>query len=158
MWDPRAHILPTVVLMAKTRLWCKYCNRSDFASQSGLNYHLNHGKCQDAYTKDLLGSPTRTHGPSLEQPDVDDEGAEEFIVPEPPHKETGPSFLEDHEVMQVDLDFLRQNIGGDFDSDSDPDSEVTDNDDPFRLDVLPKDDDSSSSEEESIDSDLMSSN
>jgi hypothetical protein len=158
MWDPRAHVLPTVVLMAKTRLWCKYCNRSDFASQSGLNYHLNHGKCQDAYTKDLLGSPTRTHGPSLEQPDVDDEGAEEFIVPEPPHKETGPSFLEDHEVMQVDLDFLRQNIGGDFDSDSDPDSEVTDNDDPFRWDVLPKDDDSSSSEEESIDSDLMSSN
>ena len=144
--------------MATTRLWCKYCNRSDFASQSGLNYHLNHGKCQDAYTKDLLGSPTRTHGPSLEQPDVDDEGAEEFIVPEPPHKETGPSFLEDHEVMQVDLDFLRQNIGGDFDSDSDPDSEVTDNDDPFRWDVLPKDDDSSSSEEESIDSDLMSSN
>jgi hypothetical protein len=147
-------------MATQASLWCKYCTRSDFSTQTGLNYHLNHGKCKDAYKKDLFGSPIRRSGPSLEEPDADDEGAELFIAPEPPNKEAAPSFLEAHDVLQDDMDYLRQCFVGDFDSDSDLDSEMTDNDDSFFYDLphLSRDGYSSSSDEESVDSDLRSSN
>ena len=148
-------------MASQPRFWCRYCNRSDFASQPGLNYHLNHGKCKDAFNKDLFGSPTRRSGPSFEESDVDvdDEGADVFIAPEPPHKERVPSFLEAHEVMQDEMDYLRQCIGAEFDSDSDLDSEMTDNDDSLFWDLphLSRDDGNDSSDEESVDSDLRSS-
>ena len=130
----------------------------DFRSQSGLNYHHNHGKCKEAFFKDMFGSPTKRCNPSLEEPDVENEGADAFLPPEPPHKEPAASFLVAHDVLQDDMDAVRGLLGLHFDSDSDTeDDDITDNDDqyPWDLPHLSRDC-ASSSDEESVNSDLRS--
>ena len=111
-------------MTSRQTYYCQYCNRSDFRSQQGLDYHRNHGQCQTQHLEFLRQATSQGQDNDSE---ADDHLAPPEAPPEAPNREY-TDFRRMHNILPHDMDDITIGMGDLFAQEANADDSVVSDD------------------------------